>query len=585
MLRGVAVTAVLVLFKSESGVAMEVQRMQKLPDSVDREWTFRKRDRWVSAKAVRRLTGEGTLANKQTNKQASKQAEMAKPTVASTNSQQKRAFFQKSRSEHPRNTDTRGSAGAFGGKQLLFTTCFSRVFGFFLFLLAASSYVFSSSSSFYFFLFLAFVWHFPDSIMPTTVQPSLSLLFMLGAGSVQRDSTFMGMSTFLSSADVWTGFNHFESSVGMTDESGDDENDESTTTVSNIQRSSLTTLLAFDHVFEYCDANAQPGYQAESNDTLTGWYNLRYRWPSWSPIPLGGRKWDPFSCTKTTVPGSGTEEEFDVHSCEANTQDDVFKFRASVADGFAKIQGHELEPSDVKIDVDLTWFNNPNMPASNPIESESNSHLGPSSLSCAQLCVSAHMFSKAKERSVTVEKEELVNGGTESRYTYLSGDGTRVLFDFDLAELNGASVNLQRFDSLPDSLPRKTEIEAERRRYKNWAGFTKAEWLLFCFDAVRPSSTPNVSWDPELRVVAPSTDADDGGCGSGSGCDTDGGSGDAASGTDGGSTDPPSSEEGEENEPEGNLRGPESSDGFRVRGVRGILGGALLVSLLLVLLF
>uniref|UniRef100_A0A0G4HN19 Uncharacterized protein n=1 Tax=Chromera velia CCMP2878 TaxID=1169474 RepID=A0A0G4HN19_9ALVE len=312
-------------------------------------------------------------------------------------------------------------------------------------------------------------------------------------------STYRFFLLNFGTADIWMGYSRSESSVEKTD---GDEAEQSTATERNIERSSLTTLLAFDYVFEYCDGNAEAGFQPGSNDTITGWYNLRY-----STYFSGARKWDPFSCTKTTVPASGTEEEFDVHSCEANTQDDVFKFRASVADGWASVQGHTLRPSDVKIDVDLTWFNNSNMPVTDPISSKSGSHLGPSSESCAQLCVSAHMFSRAKENSLTIEREQSVNEGTETRVTYVSGDGTRVLFDFDLAELNGANVNLQRFEDLPDTLPRGSDVKRTRNMYKN--KYSNAEWLLFCFDAVRPEATPNVAWDPELRVEEPAAESSD----------------------------------------------------------------------------
>jgi len=226
-------------------------------------------------------------------------------------------------------------------------------------------------------------------------------------------------------------------------------------------------------VYEYNETNGQPGFQPNS-DVATGWYDLSNPFLAWNAI----------TATKQTMTDPTTGGTFDYHSVTIQTTDNVFRLTFHCATVPVQIGSVVITPDNVKIDIEIKWFNNPDNTASILAPWRT----GPSNV--AQARVGVVVLTAAAAESVNVANTPGVGGtGATNKVTYGgTGGAAGGFFSWnDTADsvvasgAGGAGVLAVEFDNA------------------TFSASVNAAWTVklftFSFDAIRPS---DVTWDPVL---------------------------------------------------------------------------------------
>jgi len=112
--------------------------------------------------------------------------------------------------------------------------------------------------------------------------------------------------------------------------------------------------LFFDAVFlfEYNEGNDVPGFQPDTDDLVTGFYNL------------GACEWDGIVVESFNLTDNNGDT-FTVWVASATTSDNVFSLQFVAAGRPVSVSGKTITPDMIKIDFEIQWFNNSlNVPSS-----------------------------------------------------------------------------------------------------------------------------------------------------------------------------------------------------------------------------
>uniref|UniRef100_A0A7S1VI60 Uncharacterized protein n=1 Tax=Sexangularia sp. CB-2014 TaxID=1486929 RepID=A0A7S1VI60_9EUKA len=249
--------------------------------------------------------------------------------------------------------------------------------------------------------------------------------------------------------------------------------------------------LALGHLVEFTDDNGIVGLQAD--DSISGWYNLRYLL----------RQWNGIDCGTNAI---GTSDSV-VHTCVLSTSDGVFTARISVSEEDAEVDGTPVSPDRVKVDIGIAnWFGGdaPLSPA-NAIQRGLGNYKGPSSAADqpnARLGLTAVIVAKTRTASWDGSRSVDSSSGTvkvEGELSFGGGDAdTSAFFDWEQEDSAGVGVTATVLDETPSQYPAHEAIQAYLDAENSKDGVT-AKFMTFSFNEDRVAS---VSWDPEFALEA-----------------------------------------------------------------------------------
>jgi len=227
-------------------------------------------------------------------------------------------------------------------------------------------------------------------------------------------------------------------------------------------------------VFEYIERNNQTGFQNDTEDLITGVYDLS------SPyLPCKDLVWE---SQNFTVNGT----EVSVWYVTAETQDSVFTMRFIVAGTNVEVEGVTLTSSTSKIDVDIKWFTDDHVKA-NWTDGPSHfpeAHVGLLSVFAAAVAEAQFDSDATSPLNNSNPTVSFADAGYVGFFSYETQADTVVNgvqgAGFVHAEINEASEG----SIISESFSEEFIIRI----------------LWFSFDGVRPSE---VSWDPEFGAVIP----------------------------------------------------------------------------------
>jgi len=101
-------------------------------------------------------------------------------------------------------------------------------------------------------------------------------------------------------------------------------------------------------VFEYVDGNGIEGYQQNSLDNITGFYDLSHKDLQWKPMDFA----------ESSITDSDNNV-FKVHTITMETLDEVFLLRVVSTERPVTVNGVRVNPDSMKVDFAVKWFNNP----------------------------------------------------------------------------------------------------------------------------------------------------------------------------------------------------------------------------------
>jgi len=233
--------------------------------------------------------------------------------------------------------------------------------------------------------------------------------------------------------------------------------------------SAFAFLLRMFTIFEYDDNNGVPGYQFNSSDSINGKYDL-------SNAAL---EWKGLVANHTTVTDSNGNV-FKVWFITAQTVDEVFLFRFTVAGTPLSVGGVHITPDSVKVDFQINWFTDKHVPAlwtpgpSNPTL-HPNAQVG---IACG---MAAFAESADAETDGTATTDPVISFGAVGFKGYFNWSPS-------------ADVVVQGAEAA-----RAVRAQATETTDPNVIAAFKAGWIIralwFSFDGSRPSS---VAWDPQM---------------------------------------------------------------------------------------
>jgi hypothetical protein len=221
-------------------------------------------------------------------------------------------------------------------------------------------------------------------------------------------------------------------------------------------------------ILEFVDHNGVPGFQLNTTDEITGYYDLSNAALQWKPITF----------EKTDLTDSNGQT-FSVHAITMETADEVFLLSFVVTERPVTVDGNRVNCDSVKVDFQIKWFNNPLHRAANWTTGESNSTAYPN----AQVAIFAATAAIAGAAAA-------VAGDTnkDPQFQIAAGAYTGLFSWKPNADVvvQGATAARAVFAHVVDT-SKNPDIQAA------FAAGWVVRILLFSFEGNRPSS---VYWDP-----------------------------------------------------------------------------------------
>jgi len=240
--------------------------------------------------------------------------------------------------------------------------------------------------------------------------------------------------------------------------------------VQNGQASAFAFVFRVFGVFEYEEHNSILGFQPNTADNGTGFYDL-------SDITLS---WKPMNATKQILTDA-QGQTYEYHTIQIQTSDDVFLLRFHIATRPVQIGSVVTTPDSCKIDVELRWFNNP-------------SFTGPTAYSTGPSDAVAH-----PNALVGIVCFAAAAAGTASVNQGSGSDKPGV--SFAAGAVGGFFVWEDSADSVVASGAAAAAVHAFEYNDPNadYSAHAASGWVVkvftFTFQAVRPTF---VGWDPEM---------------------------------------------------------------------------------------
>jgi hypothetical protein len=262
-------------------------------------------------------------------------------------------------------------------------------------------------------------------------------------------------------------FGYFHAVAQFESGKGNNTND----SLSSLAEAAFAVVLRSYVCFEYVDNNGIPGYQTNTSDQMTGYYDLSSLALEWAPMQI-----DSFNVT------DDAGHTFKVFSITIQTMDQVYLMRFLTAETEVKVGNITIDSNTMKIDFEIRWFT--------PLHVQAPWTTGPSNATqYPNAEVGLALFVEAVYTSVSVSLNKtgyntsnngqssvsLAAGGVTGEFSWVTKAATTIQGQFAIAAVH---VNIAGAGS---------EITENV--------VAEAELLLFSFNGSRPSL---VSWDPTL---------------------------------------------------------------------------------------
>jgi hypothetical protein len=221
-------------------------------------------------------------------------------------------------------------------------------------------------------------------------------------------------------------------------------------------------------IFEYNEGNGVPGFQLNTADTITKYYDLSHKDLAWKPIT-----WE----TETLQDTIG--QNFKVHTIGMETLDEVFLIRFVVTEKPVVVNGNRVNSDEVKVDFAIRWFNNDkHVPAnwtSGPSDASAapNAHLGITAVTAAVAGAAA-----AKEGTANQDPSLVITSGAYAGFFSWKPNAD--------VTVQGATAARAVYSHIVDTT-QDPNIQAA------FAAGWVVRVLVFSFEADRPEE---VFWDP-----------------------------------------------------------------------------------------
>jgi len=262
------------------------------------------------------------------------------------------------------------------------------------------------------------------------------------------------------------------------EESGDLPPPNSTNgTFTNVKEAFFAFIFEFYIPFEYKEVNGIPGFQnGTGGDIITGFYNLTY--------PL--LPWKDFVIVQTNITGTDGKQ-YNLFYITAETMDEVFSMRFTVAGTNVKVPGAVLTADSCKIDIAIRWFTDLHVAAA-----WTDGPSDPNDFPDAQVGLIVAMGALAEEA------QSGSGSGNQNPSLNFTGTDFVAYFDWvDSAEVTDKNGNTAAEDVYALVLEVEEEVSQSGMNGQFVAGWT-IRLIFFSFGGARPSA---VIWDPSLGAV------------------------------------------------------------------------------------
>jgi len=136
-------------------------------------------------------------------------------------------------------------------------------------------------------------------------------------------------------------FGYFHAVAQFESGKGNNTND----SLSSLAEAAFAVVLRSYICFEYVDNNGIPGFQTNTSDQMTGYYDLSTLALEWAPMQI-----DSFNVT------DDAGHTFKVFAVTIQTMDEVFLMRFITADTEIKVGNTTIDSNTMKIDFEIRWF-------------------------------------------------------------------------------------------------------------------------------------------------------------------------------------------------------------------------------------
>jgi len=238
---------------------------------------------------------------------------------------------------------------------------------------------------------------------------------------------------------------------------------------SAVTASAFAFLLRMFTVFEFDDNNGVDGYQNGTSDSINGHYDLSSFFLEWKPLVVNH---------SMVTDASGNQ--FKVWFITAQTLDEVFLIRFTVAGTPLSVGGVHITPDSVKVDFQVNWFTDMHVPAlwtTGP----STAAAHPNAKVGVAMAMAALAEKAASQTDGTGDEQPQVTFATAGYVGFFNWTST-------------ADVVVQGVEAA-----RAVNADVQETDDPNFTGAFKAGWIIramwFSFEGTRPAS---VAWDPQV---------------------------------------------------------------------------------------
>jgi hypothetical protein len=224
--------------------------------------------------------------------------------------------------------------------------------------------------------------------------------------------------------------------------------------------------------YEYIELNGIEGFQYNSTDNITGYYDLSSLALPWKPMEI-----DTFNVT------DDSGQTFRVWSITMQTLDEVFLMRFLVAGTTVEVNGVKIDSDTMKIDFEVRWFTDKHVRAA-----WTTGPSNPTQFPHAQVGFAVFALAEAAE----VEIQENHGNETENPSVSLNAGEFVGFFSWEpTADVTVSGVVAAQA---------ATANIAQSGEFAEVGEAAVARVIFFSFNGYRPDL---VSWDPEVGAAIP----------------------------------------------------------------------------------
>jgi len=234
--------------------------------------------------------------------------------------------------------------------------------------------------------------------------------------------------------------------------------------------SAFAFLLRMFTVFEFDDNNGVEGYQNGTSDSINGYYDLSNIFLTWKPLVVNH-----------TMVTDSNGNQFKVWFITAQTVDEVFLLRFTIAGTPLSVGGVHITPDSVKVDFQVNWFTALHVPAAWTPSGPSSATAHPQAKVGVAMAMAAFAESAQAKTDGSGNEQPQVTFGTAGYVGFFNWNSTADVTVQGVEAARGVTADVQETDD------------------PNVQAAFKAGWIIramwFSFNGTRPSS---VAWDPQV---------------------------------------------------------------------------------------